>query len=88
MLIALAFGMPGTQELIIIAVIIIVLFGATKLPKLGSSIGEGIRNFKRGMREVEAEDEAAKNEKAQKALENGEKKVTESTNPSDSDKVA
>ncbi len=69
MLISLAF-IFGTQELIVIAVIVVVLFGATKIPKLGSSIGEGIRNFKRGMREVEAEDEAASKEKERKALEN------------------
>ena len=61
----LAFGI-GTQEVIIILIIIIVLFGATKLPQLGTAIGQGLKNFKRGMREVQAEDEEAARLKAQK----------------------
>ena len=66
--IILAFGI-GPQEIIVIAVIIIVLFGATKLPQLGSAVGQGIRNFKRGMREVKAEEEEAKRLEAQKQAE-------------------
>ena len=44
------FGL-GTQELLIILVIAMVLFGAGKLPQVGSSLGKGIRNFKKGMNE-------------------------------------
>lgn len=44
------FGL-GTQELIIILIIIIVLFGATRLPQIGSGIGQAIRNFKKSVRE-------------------------------------
>jgi sec-independent protein translocase protein TatA len=44
------FGL-GTQELIIILVIIVVLFGATKLPQIGSGIGQAIKNFKKSVRE-------------------------------------
>lgn len=40
------FGL-GTSELIIILVIVMILFGAGKLPEIGSGIGKGIRNFKR-----------------------------------------
>ena len=65
MSVILAFGF-GTQELIVVAVIILVLFGATKLPQLGSAVGQGIRNFKRGMREVKAEEEEAKRLESQK----------------------
>ena len=43
--------MFGTQDLIIIGVIVVVLFGASKLPKLGSGIGQAIRNFKKGISE-------------------------------------
>lgn len=46
------FGL-GTQELIIILVIIIVLFGATRLPQIGSGIGQAIKNFKKSVREGE-----------------------------------
>lgn len=43
--------MPSPQELIIILLIILVLFGATKLPALGKGLGQGIRNFKKGLGE-------------------------------------
>jgi sec-independent protein translocase protein TatA len=35
-------------ELLIIFLVVLVLFGGTKLPQLGSSLGQAIRNFKRG----------------------------------------
>jgi sec-independent protein translocase protein TatA len=41
----------GVPELAIIFLIIIVLFGANKIPQIGKGIGEGIRNFKKGMHE-------------------------------------
>jgi sec-independent protein translocase protein TatA len=44
----------GMQELIIIFLIIIVLFGATRIPQIGKGLGEGIKNFKKGLK---AEDE-------------------------------
>ena len=40
----------GFQELLLILLIVIVLFGATKLPQLGRGIGEGIKNFRRGLK--------------------------------------
>lgn len=39
------FGL-GMQELLIILVIVVVVFGAKKLPEIGSGIGKGIKNFK------------------------------------------
>jgi len=47
----------GVTELIIIFLIIIVLFGASRLPQIGRGIGEGIRNFKKGMKSIEEEPE-------------------------------
>jgi sec-independent protein translocase protein TatA len=44
------FGL-GTQELIIILIIIVILFGATRLPQIGSGIGQAIKNFKKGVKE-------------------------------------
>ena len=44
------FGL-GTQELIIILVIVVILFGATRLPQIGSGIGQAIKNFKKGIKE-------------------------------------
>ena len=40
------FGRIGIPELLIILVIILVLFGASRLPEIGRGIGKGIRNFK------------------------------------------
>ena len=39
----------GTTELIIVLSIVIVLFGARRLPELGSGVGKAIRNFKSGI---------------------------------------
>jgi sec-independent protein translocase protein TatA len=41
------FGPVGPQELLIILLIVVIIFGARKLPDLGKSLGEGIRNFKK-----------------------------------------
>jgi sec-independent protein translocase protein TatA len=42
----------GAPELIIIALIVLLLFGATRLPKLGKSMGQSIRGFKEGLNEA------------------------------------
>lgn len=44
-------GGLGVPELAIITVIIVILFGAKKLPRLGGAIGESIKNFKKGINE-------------------------------------
>ena len=44
------FGL-GTTELIVILVIIMVLFGAGKLPEIGSGLGKAIKNFKKASNE-------------------------------------
>ncbi len=41
----------GMPELIIILIIILIIFGAGKLPEIGSGIGKGIRNFKKATHE-------------------------------------
>lgn len=41
----------GTQELIIILVLVLIIFGAGKLPQVGGALGKGLRNFKDGMKE-------------------------------------
>jgi len=46
----------GVTELVIILVIIIVLFGASRLPQIGKGLGEGISNFKRSMKAAQRED--------------------------------
>jgi len=44
------FGL-GTSELLIILVLVLIIFGAGKLPQVGKSLGEGLRNFKDGMKD-------------------------------------
>ena len=46
----------GPTELIIILVVVVLLFGAKKLPELGSSVGRSIRNFKKGVADAKDED--------------------------------
>ncbi|HEX5084626.1 MAG TPA: twin-arginine translocase TatA/TatE family subunit [Blastocatellia bacterium] len=53
----LLFWAPGLPETIIILVIVLILFGANRLPQLAKGMGESIRNFKTGMSEAEAEEE-------------------------------
>ena len=46
------FGL-GVPELLLILLIVIVIFGASKLPQLGRGFGEGIRNFRKGLKSDE-----------------------------------
>ena len=43
--------MPGPQEMIIILIIVLVLFGAKKLPELARGLGQGIKEFKKATNE-------------------------------------
>lgn len=49
-------SMPSLPELMIILVVILLMFGGSKLPKLGGAIGESIKNFKKGLKESETPD--------------------------------
>jgi len=46
-------GMPGGTELLIILAIVVLLFGAKKIPELAKGFGKGIKNFKEEMKEVD-----------------------------------
>jgi len=54
--------MLGGQELLVIFLIILLLFGANKLPELARSLGQAKREFKRGIEEGEEEEEKKKKE--------------------------
>jgi len=43
-------GRIGLPELLLILLILVVLFGASKIPQLGRGLGEGIRNFRKGLK--------------------------------------
>lgn len=54
------FGSLGVPELLIILLIVLIIFGASKLPQLGKGLGQGLRNFKDS---VKGDDEPPKGEK-------------------------
>jgi sec-independent protein translocase protein TatA len=60
------FGL-GYQELLIILVIVLILFGANRLPELARSLGSSVKEFKKGVNEAKAEDTSAKKEEEKKA---------------------
>ena len=49
------FGMPGGSEVILILFIILLLFGAKKLPELSRSLGKSLGEFKKGKEDLERE---------------------------------
>ena len=49
------FGNIGPMELIFLLLFLLLIFGAKRLPELGSGLGKGIREFKRSMREINME---------------------------------
>ncbi len=55
-------GMPSMPELLIILAIVVLLFGAKKIPELAKGLGSGIKNFKKAMKEDE-EETVSKSEK-------------------------
>ena len=61
-LIMFGIGMP---ELLVILVIILVIFGAGKLPEIGGAIGKGIKNFKKATREPDEIDVTPENKKVE-----------------------
>jgi sec-independent protein translocase protein TatA len=66
------FGL-GMQELLVILVIVIVLFGATRLPEIGKGIGQAIRNFKKGVSEPDEIDVTPKKESKKEEIDKKEK---------------
>jgi sec-independent protein translocase protein TatA len=49
------FGGLGMGELVVIFMVVLLLFGAKRLPEIGSSLGKGIREFKGSLKEIEGE---------------------------------
>jgi len=54
----LLFGL-GMQEIIVIALIVLLLFGGKKIPELMKGLGKGVKSFKDGMKEIEPDDETS-----------------------------
>jgi len=49
------FGPIGLPEMLIILVIIVLIFGASRLPEIGKGIGQGIKNFKSNVKDTDGE---------------------------------
>ena len=67
------FGL-GTTELILILIIILVLFGAGKLPEIGSSLGKAIKSFKSASSDAATDTSASEEEKKKFKEESGKSK--------------
>ncbi len=72
-------GMPGGMEWILIALVVLLLFGGKKIPELAKGLGSGIKNFKNAVKE---DDEVADTKKADEI-----EKKDEATNEEDKDKT-
>lgn len=55
-------SLPGGMEMVIILLVVILLFGAKKLPQLARSLGESINEFKKGKQELDLQDQVQKAE--------------------------
>tara|TARA_Y100000031_G_C8014398_1_gene289599 strand:+ start:320 stop:532 length:213 start_codon:yes stop_codon:yes gene_type:complete len=51
---------PGMGELFIILIMILIIFGAGKLPQIGDALGKGIKNFKSATKEIQEDVDASK----------------------------
>ena len=60
-------GNIGPGELLIIGLIALLLFGAGRIADIGKGLGQGISNFKKGLKEADEDDKPKKAEKAEKA---------------------
>lgn len=51
----LLWGPVGTGEIVVIAIVVLLLFGGKKIPELMKGIGKGVRGFKDGLKDIEDE---------------------------------
>ncbi|TLD81254.1 twin-arginine translocase TatA/TatE family subunit [Helicobacter sp. MIT 11-5569] len=77
--------MPSVQQLLIVLLIIVVLFGAKKIPDLAKGLGSGIKNFKKAVKEDE--EEVAQNTKIEQDKTTSTTANTTDSKPSETAKV-
>lgn len=54
-------SMPGPMELVVILLVALLLFGGKRLPEIGRALGEGIREFKKSIKEIDNPDSNKEN---------------------------
>ena len=82
----MGFGSFGGTELLIALVIILLLFGAKRIPELAKGLGSGVREFKKGTRgEVEVEEKSDQEKNDEELLAGGDKSETRSEDTSTAD---
>lgn len=69
-------GMPGGMEWVLIALVVLLLFGGKKIPELAKGLGSGIKNFKKAVKDDEQE--VASTDKKEEIEKKEEAKVSES----------
>ncbi len=65
---------PGGFELVLILAVVLLLFGGKKIPELAKGLGQGIKNFKKSVKEDDAEEVAAADTDTPKKVEGTEEK--------------
>lgn len=58
----MAIAFPGGWELVVIALVVVIFFGAKKIPEIARGFGKGIREFKDATKEIKSEIEEGANE--------------------------
>lgn len=69
-------GMPGGMEWVLIALVVLLLFGGKKIPELAKGLGSGIKNFKKAVKDDE--EEVASTDKKDEIEKKAEAKTEES----------
>ncbi len=57
-------SMPGGTELLLLMLVVLILFGARRIPEVAQNLGKGIREFKKSMKEVQSEIDSVDSPKA------------------------
>lgn len=79
-------GMPSGTELLLIFGIIVLLFGAKKIPDLAKGVGKGIKNFKNEMKDEDKPEEVASSDEPKKV--EGSETSAASETPKENEKQA
>lgn len=78
-------GMPGGIEIFVVLIIVVLLFGANKLPKLARSSGQAMGEFRRGREQVESELQEMQSSAAEDAAGTANPEGTDARGGSDAD---